>query len=57
MDENEESLSLDFASSCRYREQVLQYTRYWLGLDPAPNHQSLMARTASWFLPSPTEKG
>ena len=57
MDENEDSLALDFDSSCRYREQVLQHTRYWLGLDPVPHQRSVIAKAASWFLPNPKEKG
>ena len=57
MDENEESLSLDLASSSHYREHVLRYTRYWLGLDPVADQKNFIAKAASWFLPDPREKG
>src|SRR6266566_2920351 len=33
MDANEEVLSQDLAASCRFRQQILAYARYWLGLD------------------------
>ena len=56
MDENEDSLALDFVSSCRYREQVLRHTRYWLGLDPVPDQRSVIAKAASWLLPTSKEK-
>ncbi|KAK3325939.1 isoprenoid synthase domain-containing protein [Apodospora peruviana] len=35
MDMNEEDVSLDFAASCRFREQVTDYTRHWLCLESA----------------------
>jgi len=33
MDENEDQVPLDLDASCQFREQVLAYTRYWLGLE------------------------
>jgi len=34
-DENEDVVSGDFAASCRFRREVSNCTRYWLGLDAA----------------------
>ena len=57
MDENEESLSLDYAASCKYREQTLAYTRHCLGLDPVPTPPSSGAvRMISMLLPTPRDE-
>ena len=51
MDDEEGSVSLDFAASCRYREQVLDYTRHCLGLDPIYAQTSAISKLLSWLVP------
>ncbi|KAK3367964.1 isoprenoid synthase domain-containing protein [Podospora didyma] len=51
-DEEQGSVSFDFAASCRYRQQVVEYTKHCLGLCPTP---SIFSRLTSWFLPGPTD--
>jgi len=34
-DEDQDVVSVDFAASCRFRREVADCTRYWLGLDAA----------------------
>jgi hypothetical protein len=51
MDENAGSVSLDFAASCRYRQQVLDYTRDCLGLDPIYAGKSIISKVLSWLVP------
>ncbi|KAK1749562.1 Presilphiperfolan-8-beta-ol synthase [Echria macrotheca] len=36
MDANDEALSLDLNASTHYREQAVNFCRYWLGLEPLP---------------------
>jgi len=57
MDENEDSVSLDFNASCRYREQVLAYTRYWLGLEPIDAKKSILTKALSAILPNSKGEG
>ncbi|KAK3356594.1 isoprenoid synthase domain-containing protein [Lasiosphaeria hispida] len=58
MDANDEDLSMDLSASARYREQTLDYTRYWLGLEPLKPQTSTLAKLSSWLLPaSRGEKG
>jgi len=51
MDANDEALALDFEASNRYRQQVLEYTRYWLGLDPEDSQAGVFGKLFSWLLP------
>ena len=37
MDANGEALSLDLDASTRYREQAINFCRYWLGLESLPS--------------------
>jgi len=54
MDEDPGSVSQDLATSCQYRKQVLDYTRWCLGLDPPSTPSAgILSRVASWFLPAP----
>ena len=56
MDENEDEMSLDFTASCRFRQQILEYTRYWLGLAPVYPQMNVVAKLLSWLLPSPKDE-
>ncbi|GAB1317187.1 Terpene synthase [Madurella fahalii] len=53
MDERDGSVSQDFALSSRYRQQVLDYTRYCLGLPPILPRAGLIYKMSSWFQPGP----
>ncbi|KAK1753541.1 Presilphiperfolan-8-beta-ol synthase [Echria macrotheca] len=54
MDDLDGTVARDYAASCRYRRQVLDYTRWSLGLGPVVgdgNSKGWMARFLSWFCP------
>ncbi|KAK4447092.1 Presilphiperfolan-8-beta-ol synthase [Podospora aff. communis PSN243] len=55
MDETFGSVSQDLATSTQYRKQVLDYTRWCLGLDPIPSPSStgILSKVTSWFWPAP----
>ena len=53
MDDQDGSVSRDYAVSCRYRQQVLNYTRWSLGLSPPRPRASFIKRLLSWFQPAP----
>lgn len=46
MDDLDGSVSRDYAASCRYRQQVLDYTRWSLGLGPLPVTPQSQATTS-----------
>ena len=49
MDGNLDQASLDIGASCRFRTEVLAYTRYWLGLKPVPKSAEAIAAPSSRF--------
>lgn len=54
MDETFGSVSQDLATSTAYRMQVLDYTRWCLGLDPdLPLSTGILSRMTGWFWPAP----
>ncbi|KAK0646810.1 isoprenoid synthase domain-containing protein [Cercophora newfieldiana] len=52
MDESFGSVSQDLATSTQYRKQVLDYTRWCLGLGP-PAPTGILSKLTSWFWPAP----
>src|SRR5689334_10914811 len=48
MDDLDGSVSRDYAASCRYRQQVLDYTRWSLGLGPVSQSQSITSNGGIW---------
>jgi hypothetical protein len=50
MDGNLDHASIDIDASCRFRAQVLAYTRHWLGLNPV-SEPAVSSSCFSWFLP------
>ncbi|KAK4450259.1 Presilphiperfolan-8-beta-ol synthase [Podospora aff. communis PSN243] len=55
MDANGEALSLDLDASTRYREQAINFCRYWLGLEPLPPQQDQEPGTQSTPPPPQTK--
>ncbi|KAK3393508.1 isoprenoid synthase domain-containing protein [Podospora didyma] len=54
MDDKNGSVSEDFAASCRYRQQVIEYTRYCLGLDDPVSPQTSSISSSGWTPPCPS---
>lgn len=47
MDANDEALSLDLNASTRYREDAVNFCRYWFGLEPLPRQEHAVMKKSS----------